>query len=107
LAGLGFRKPQRFGARIVSTLLIARSRSPIEARIDAGSAPADRLGTSGAQARRRVEDFFQRFLQRFFNAPCEASCEPGGTAMLDVLLVVVTIGFFAITLAYTAACGRL
>jgi len=27
--------------------------------------------------------------------------------MLDVLLVVVTIGFFAITLAYTAACGRL
>jgi len=27
--------------------------------------------------------------------------------MLDVLLIVVTIGFFAITLAYTAACGRL
>jgi hypothetical protein len=37
----------------------------------------------------------------------DASCEPGGTTMLDVLLIVVTIGFFAITLAYTAACGRL
>jgi hypothetical protein len=28
-------------------------------------------------------------------------------AMLDVLFIVVTIGFFAITLAYTAACERL
>jgi hypothetical protein len=27
--------------------------------------------------------------------------------MLDVLFIVVTIGFFAITLAYTAACERL
>jgi len=27
--------------------------------------------------------------------------------MLDILFVVVTIGFFAITLAYTAACERL
>jgi len=27
--------------------------------------------------------------------------------MLDVLFVVVTIGFFATTLAYTAACERL
>jgi hypothetical protein len=30
-----------------------------------------------------------------------------GPPMLDVLFVVVTIGFFAITLAYTAACERL
>jgi len=49
--------------------------------------------------RRGESKFSSTLLARFL--------EPGGTAMLDVLFIVVTIGFFAITLAYTAACERL
>ena len=40
-----------------------------------------------------------------------ARSEPGlpgkETQMLDVLFMFITVGFFALSLAYTSACGRL
>ncbi|HEV3190340.1 MAG TPA: hypothetical protein VGY54_07570 [Polyangiaceae bacterium] len=38
---------------------------------------------------------------------CASVIEPKGTAMLDLLFVVIMLGSFGACLAYTAACARL
>jgi hypothetical protein len=75
----------------ISALLRRASATAAKAWIDAASLSATGL------ARQVLMNERESKLSSSLEAP----------PMFDVLFIVVTIGFFAITLAYTAACERL